>query len=164
MSKLSFVLVTLIAAIPGAWVSYQLVMALLSHSGDMATMPKVMVGLTLLLSGLSTLLPAGVGLFLRMPKAGGQRSGSGSEPDSVSDEPADSEVEVLAGESSEAISGEFLDESPTDDGEWNTSEFDSETTDFSAVVPEDTDQLADIEEIVGLDDEDEPQPKKKKRK
>lgn len=60
MSKTNFALVTLVAAIPAAFVAYLLVMAFLSNFENMSTGLQVIVALTLLCCVVVALLPVAV--------------------------------------------------------------------------------------------------------
>ena len=64
MSKTNLALSSLIAAIPGGFLAYLLVMAFLHHIGDMPMMLQVLVGLALVGCVVATLSPVGILVFV----------------------------------------------------------------------------------------------------
>ena len=64
VSKTNLALSSLIAAIPGGFLAYLLVMAFLHHIGDMPMMLKVLVGLALIGCVVATLSPVGILVFV----------------------------------------------------------------------------------------------------
>lgn len=67
MSKLNLMLVSLVAAIPGAALAVMLVMAFLNYGGGATVAFQGLAGLVLLLSAVVTLMP--VGIFVMGPKS-----------------------------------------------------------------------------------------------
>ena len=64
VSKTNLALSSLIAAIPGGFLAYLLVMAFLHHIGDMPMMLQVLVGLALVGCVVATLSPVGILVFV----------------------------------------------------------------------------------------------------
>lgn len=96
MSKLTFFLVTLIAAIPAGFLGYQAVMAFLNYSGEM---PPVLMGVT----GLVLLMCAGV---LAMPVAALLRR-SNAAPAAATEPPAGESGEFASGDDQFASSDDI---------------------------------------------------------
>ena len=53
-------LTSLVAAIPAAYLCFELVKALLSHSENLSTMSYIVMGLTLIATGTAVLIPVGI--------------------------------------------------------------------------------------------------------
>jgi len=87
---MTFAALSLIGAVPGGYLSFKLVMAMLGHFRDMVGMMKVVVCLILLLSAFVTVIPIGILIFVKeekKPKAKDEESAAG--------EVADDEVEDI---------------------------------------------------------------------
>ncbi len=63
MGKVSFALTSLVAAIPGGFLCYLLVMAFVSHAANLQLMSQIFVGLSLLCAGTVALMPVGILIF-----------------------------------------------------------------------------------------------------
>ena len=96
MSKLQLPLISLVAAIPGGFLAYLLVMAFLNHAESMPT--------TLLMSGVLVLMPLGALIF--GPKGGAKKKGK----DLEEAESFDEDDEELVSDSAAELSGEFEEE------------------------------------------------------
>ncbi|EDL59583.1 hypothetical protein [Gimesia maris] len=101
MSKLQLPLISLVAAIPGGFLAYLLVMAFLNHAESMPTMLLAVAGTTLLMSGVLVLMPLGALIF--GPKGGAKKKGKGLEEAESFDE----DDEELVSDSAAELSGEF---------------------------------------------------------
>ena len=128
MSRLQLPLMSLVAAIPGGYLTYLLVMAFLNHAEAMSTPLLGVVGLTLLLSAVLTIMPVGALIF--GPKGTAKKKGKGKqEVDSVE------EGEAVVPDSAADLSDEFgVDEFETEEEDDLASGDDldfGETEDFS---------------------------------
>ena len=101
MSKLQLPLISLVAAIPGGFLAYLLVMAFLNHAESMPTMLHAVAGTTLLMSGVLVLMPLGALIF--GPKGGAKKKGK----DLEEAESFDEDDEELVSDSAAELSGEF---------------------------------------------------------
>lgn len=92
MNRNTFAAVSLIAAVPGAFMAYLLVMAFVNRFESMAGMFRIVSGLTLLVSAFLTVLPIGIIVF--WPKTEEDEEPATEESDQVQDEsPEPSEPE-----------------------------------------------------------------------
>tara|TARA_R100001132_G_C3275139_1_gene97802 strand:- start:3307 stop:3810 length:504 start_codon:yes stop_codon:yes gene_type:complete len=114
VSKLQLPLISLIAAIPGGFLAYLLVMAFLNHAESMSTMLLAVAGTTLLMSAVLVLMPIGALIF--GPKGGAKKKAKGKDSEAADsfdeDEAGDEE---LVSDSAAELSGEFEDDELGDD-------------------------------------------------
>ncbi len=68
MTKNGLLLTSLVAAIPGAWLAYLMVMAFLSYSGGPSIWSKALAGMLFVIGTLLVLMPVGIFVFAG-PKA-----------------------------------------------------------------------------------------------
>ncbi|QDT80380.1 hypothetical protein Mal35_38510 [Gimesia maris] len=104
MSKLQLPLISLVAAIPGGFLAYLLVMAFLNHAESMPTMLLAVAGTTLLMSGVLVLLPIGALIF--GPKGGAKKKGKDNVEEDSFDEDESGDEELVSDSAAE-LSGEF---------------------------------------------------------
>jgi hypothetical protein len=114
VNKLSFAALSLIGAIPGGYLTFRLVMALVHHFRDMVGMMKVVVGLILLLSAVVTVIPIGILIFVREEKEKKLKDEpTEADADDVSETPAteaaDGESAVLDQSTNVDATGDFDD-------------------------------------------------------
>ena len=109
MSKLQLPLMSLVAAIPGGFLTYLLVMAFLNHAEAMSTSLLGVAGLTLLLSGFLTILPVGALIF--GPKGASKKK----EKTEDQSEPAAEEEDEYVSDSAAELSDEFAEDEFEDD-------------------------------------------------
>ncbi|MFH1303274.1 MAG: hypothetical protein ABIK07_19590 [Planctomycetota bacterium] len=102
MSKLQLPLMSLVAAIPGAYLTYLLVMAFLNHAEAMSTSLLGVAGLTLLLSGFLAIMP--LGALILGPKGASKKKGKGKDQPEVDAEEEDEMVSDSAAELSDEFS------------------------------------------------------------
>ena len=147
-------LTSLVAAIPAAYLSYVLVMAMLSYSESLSTIAYVVMGLTLLAAATALLIPFGV-MFggsrkPAAPKADANKS-TGDDIESVDD---DVEVSDDPSETIEAVDDDEAVEA--------TSDFDLADSSEDIIAQDSDDAFEDFD----LDDEEEEEvkPKSKKKK
>ncbi len=103
MSKLQLPLMSLVAAIPGAFLTYLLVMAFLNHAEAMSTSLLGVAGLTLLLSAFLAVIPLGALIF--GPKGAAKKKAKGKDLPADEDEAEDD----LISDSAAELSDEFSD-------------------------------------------------------
>ncbi len=101
MSRLSLMLVSLVAAIPAGYLSYELVMTFVNRAENMVTMLHVLAGTTLAMGALLTLMPIGILLFgpkTEKPAKGEQEeAGAGAaEEEEIPEAELDEEEELIA--------------------------------------------------------------------
>lgn len=155
MSKLQLPLMSLVAAIPGGFLTYLLVMAFLNHAEAMSTPLLGVAGLTLLLSGFLTILPIGALIF--GPKGASKKKAK----DEDQPEPAAEEEDEYVSDSAAELSDEFAeDEFEEDDDEMEASGDDldfGEVDEFSdsEISGEIEDEEFDFSDEYEFDDEDE---------
>lgn len=106
MSKLQLPLMSLVAAIPGAYLTYLLVMAFLNHAEAMSTTLLGVAGLTLLLSGFLVLMPLGALIF----GSKGASKKKGKDEDSFETEAVDEDEDDMISDSAAELSDEFEDD------------------------------------------------------
>jgi uncharacterized membrane protein YuzA (DUF378 family) len=154
VTKLQQMLTSLVAAIPAAYLGYELVMAMISYSENLSTIAYIVMGLTLLCAAAAVLIPIAVmvgGNRKPVPeKIPVKKQESGEDIEALDDE-----VEV-----SEESSGSH--EEIAESSDFDLSDSSDETL---AHGSDDNLSTDDIEEF-DLDDEDEdvkPKSKKKKR-
>lgn len=142
MSKITYAALSLIGAVPGAYLSYLLVMAMLGHFGDMAGMMRVLACGILALSALLAAMPVGIMIFVREPGT--------AKP--TSDEDAEEVEEV----------GEVDDVEPVAEaaGEIPDLEAAGVVDSEESVMIESTGEVEEIEELDDIYEADE-EPKKK---
>lgn len=121
MSKLAFFCVTLIAAIPAAYLGYLAVMGFLSHSGDMSPVLMGVTGLTLLMCAIAVAMPVAA-LLRRGPRT--------EEPESETNDAAPADE---FGEDDEIVEETGEEE----DAEVYAEDVDDENMDFDAFEDED---------------------------
>lgn len=138
MSKLTYAALSLIGAIPGGFLSYRLVAAMLSHFRDMVGMMKLVVCLILLLGAIVTVMPLGILVFVKEEK-----------PEQAKDEQDETAADVA--EDVEAA------EAPASDDDAEVESLEPEET--ATAVEDDGDFFEDFVEA-----EEEPEPKGKKKK
>ncbi|QDT43875.1 hypothetical protein Pan241w_39790 [Gimesia alba] len=153
MSKLQLPLMSLVAAIPGGFLTYLLVMAFLNHAEAMSTPLLGVAGLTLLLSGFLTILPIGALIF--GPKGASKKKAK----DEDQPEPA-AEEDEYASDSAAELSDEFAEDEFEDDDEMAASGDDldfGEEDEFSdsEISGEIEDEEFDFSDEYEFDDEDE---------
>lgn len=143
MSKIGLFLTSLVAAIPGGFMAYLMVMAFLNHSGGPSMWTKALAGMLLCIGGLLGVLPVGILLF-----AGPKTEKRPKEPKEKPGKKVESgEVEAESGEV-EADSGEVEAElEEVDEGEPAVA-----TTDKNLVVV-DEDEFAMTGEMVAGEEE-----------
>lgn len=112
MSKLQLPLISLIAAIPGGFLAYLLVMAFLNHAESMSTMLLAVAGTTLLMSAVLVLMPIGALIF--GPKGGAKKKGKDTAAADSFDEDEAGDDELVSDSAAE-LSGEFEDDELGDD-------------------------------------------------
>jgi hypothetical protein len=130
---------SLIGAIPGGYLSYRLVMAMVYHFRDMVGMMKVVVSLILVLSAAVTLIPIGILIFVKEEKDG-----------------KSADEETGADEVVEDVDAEEVAELP-----------DGNAGEKSVVIEETQTRLemsGDFDDFVEAEEEPEPKGKKKKKK
>jgi len=113
VSKLQLPLMSLVAAIPGGFLTYLLVMAFLNHAEAMSTTLLGVAGLTLLLSAALTIMP--IGAFIFGPKGASKKKEKGKDigkTDSIDED--DNLVPDSAAELSDEIG---VDEFDTEEGD-----------------------------------------------
>jgi hypothetical protein len=192
VTKFQLVLTSLVAVIPGAFLIFVLVTAMLQYSDKMSTTAYIVVGGTLLSMVITVLMPLGIlvgGGRKSSPSKAAAPGKSSGEPETLGDslEVVDesSEAFTLDDESMVSSSDDSMEASMSDSMESSfddasqsemnihTSEFDlSESFDGVGVLDDesvvDTDPVEDFDDSLELDDpfdevEEEPKPKKKKR-
>lgn len=151
MTKLQRMLTSLVAAIPAAYLVFELVRAMLSHSENLSGMAYATMGLTLLAALTAVLIPVGIMVGGKRKsaaaKAGATNSSASEEIETVDE--VDDGVDVMD-ESSDAISS-------------GSSEFEFSETSDEMLIDESDDGLS-VDEFDDFDiDEEEPKPKKKKK-
>jgi hypothetical protein len=170
VSKNGLLLVSLVGAIPGAWLVCLMVMAFMNHAAGPSIYPKALAGLALLSGLLLTVMPIGIFVFggPRAEKAPAEKSGdeadvavSGSEEIVAESDDGfesssgvtDENLEVIEGEPDEfAMTGEVV----TGDADSSSEEFDL-GSDFEIGGADD-----EAVEVLEDDDEfDDDAPKKK---
>ncbi len=104
MSKLQLPLMSLVAAIPGAYLTYLLVMVFLNHAEAMPAALTGIAGLTLLLSAFLVVMPIGAMIF--GPKGASKKKKKGKGQPEDEDKDDDSAAE---------LSDEFIAEDDGDD-------------------------------------------------
>ena len=80
MSKIGLFLTSLVAAVPGGFLAYLMVMAFLNHSGGPTMWTKVLAGMLLFIGSLLSVMPVGVLLFTgakseKEPEKSSEKSG-----------------------------------------------------------------------------------------
>ena len=109
MSKLSLLLTSLVAAIPGGYLTYLMVMTFLDRADQMSGTLMGLVGLTLAMSACVTLIPFGIAIFT--PK--GEKVASAG----TAQEEADVDVDEDLDEDLDGEAGGFGDDPIPDDFE-----------------------------------------------
>ena len=155
MTKLQQMLTSLVAAIPAAYLAYELVMAMISHSENLSTIAYIIMGLTLLSAATAALIPIAV-LVGGKRKAAAPASASAAKKSGDEIEALDDDVEV-SDESGELIEAE--------EDLAGSSDFDlSDSSDETLAHGSEDDMSTDAIEEFDLDDEEEEKPKSKKKK
>lgn len=156
MTKLQRMLTSLVAAIPAAYLVFELVRAMLSYSENLSVMAYVTMGVTLVAALAAVLIPVGV-------MVGGSRKAvpakaSGKAPASEDIETVDDDVEI-----SDSSSDSIYDDDSISSG---SSEIDLVDSSDDLILDESEEALeTDGFDEFDLDDEDdEPKSKQKKRK
>ena len=100
MTKTGLFLTSFVAAIPGAWLAYLMVMAFLNHSGGPSLWSKALAGMLFVIGTLLTLMPAGIFVF-----AGPRAEKAPKKPKEEAAEEAAEEADsaVVEAESGEAV-------------------------------------------------------------
>lgn len=83
VNKYLFAAMALIAAVPGGFLSYLLVMAMLNHFSLMAGMMKILVCAILALSATVTVLPVGILIFVKSPAEEAEEHADEAEPEEI---------------------------------------------------------------------------------
>ena len=96
MTRLSFFLTTLIAAIPAAFLAYLCVAAFLFHSGDLSAILMGVAGITLLLCVAVIAMPAWVLLKMRGRPAAAEKPAEKASDEAVEDDALASEESAVA--------------------------------------------------------------------
>ncbi|HVW02704.1 MAG TPA: hypothetical protein VHB77_20270 [Planctomycetaceae bacterium] len=163
MTKTQVVLTSLVAALPGAMLSYLLVMVFLQYGGGKTVMMQALAAITLLLSIAAVLAPAGLWVFGGPAAPRKKKGGEAAEADEVEE----------AGEVEEAEEGEEIETASAASDELEVEEV-SEAEGFEDEVAfEDEAAIEEVEEEETVqadsdafedifDDEEEPKSKKKK--
>ena len=168
MSKLQLLLTSLVAVIPGAFLVYLLVMAML-FSEALPMMAYIVMGVTLLAATATVLIPAGIlvggNRKPRAPKAKKDKKAQTEDAEPVSEEVSVAEDLSVAEDDDLALeSSEFVVEDADEVDEF-LDESDAETEkvdDFDSFEIE-ADDLTGENDFEEIDFDDEPKPKKKKR-
>lgn len=177
MGRGSFFMTSLVAAVPAGLLTAVLVQAFLSHVGNMTTVPLILAGATLAISSFLVVTPFGILIF------GGPKKKRAAAPKKEKGQPAaaaatadESEAEVADLETSgeahvldsddnvDAVLESDVELDDTTAFETPISQSEIELTDSDTF---DTDQLADVDEIVDeviLEEDEDDQPKKKKKR
>ena len=157
MSKLQLPLMSLVAAIPGGFLTYLLVMAFLNHAEAMSTTLLGVAGLTLLLSAVLTIMPIGALIF--GPKGASKKKKKGEDIDETDSTDEDDDLvpdsaaelsdeigvdEFDAEEDDDLASGDELDFGESDD--FSDSEISSEFEDDDFGFEEDDYEFDDEDE------------------
>ena len=144
MNKFTYAGISLIGAIPGGYLSYLMVMAMIDHFSKMGGMMRTLTGLTLAASAVVAVMPLGIIVFASNPKSEEDEEGT----DALSDE------EILDEETEPA---EFMEEDALDaDEEEAEADHDAPGTageDLEQSVVMESMGSADSEESVVLDTE-----------
>ena len=150
-------LISLVAAIPAAYLGYELVMAMLSYSQNLSTIAYIVIGLTLLSALGAALIPVVV-MVGGKPKAAPEvtpgKKETGDDIDSIDDKSDE-----------ESVDG--LDEVEVDDDISGSAEFDLGDS-SSDILVDDSDDHLNTSQLEVFEDEDEEEeevkPKAKKKK
>lgn len=161
MSKNALCLTSLVAAIPGAWLAVLMVMAFVNHAGGPTGTIKGLAGALLLVGGTLAAMPVGIFLFT------GPKTEKPPKKKAESEKPAkaakaDDEFVAVADDESSASDASVADAATF---EVDTDPRDSEEFMETVITPveagsDDFDLGADFE----LDDAEEAEPPKKKKK
>ena len=157
MTKLQQMLTSLIAAIPAAYLGYELVRAMLSYSESLSTIAYIVMGLTLLAAAATALIPVAV-------MVGGRRKPA-TEPVSAKQSKQESDGEIEALDDDVEVSDDAIE---ADDSLAESSDFDLSDSSEDLLDDGSDDSLSTtgLDEF-DLDDEEEeevkPKSKKKKR-
>ncbi len=166
MGKVSFALTSLVAAIPGGFLCYLLVMAFVSHAANLQLMSQIFVGLSLLCAGTVALMPVGILIFggRSAGKKTAAKSPSGKKSQAVADE---DDAEVLDADEDLEIEEDLEATSsfePVVDGDDDFT--DAIEQDSNEMFLESADDLETASEEIfdDFDDEEDSKKTKKKRK
>jgi len=155
VTKLQRMLTSLVAAIPAAYLVFELVRAMLSHSENLSVTAYVTMGLTLIAALTAVLIPIGVMVGGNRKPAPAKAAAKSSGSDDI--ETVDDDVEV-ADSSSDSI---YEDDLISGSSEIDLADSSDDLVIDGSEEALETDGFDDFD----LDDEDEkPKSKKKKRK
>ena len=170
MSKNGLLLVSLVGAIPGAFVVYVMVMAFVNYAAGPAVWPKALAGMSLLCGLLLAVMPIGIFVYggPKAEKAPAEKTGDESEGGSGDEEAIIAESDEES-ESSAAVTDENLEVVGASDEFAMTGEI--VTSDADSSGSEEFDLGSDFEvseseegavEVLEDDELDDDAPKKKK--
>jgi len=175
VSKIGLFLTSLVAAIPGGFMVYLMVMAFLNHSGGPSIWTKALAGMLLCIGGLLGVLPVGILLFAgpkteKLPKEPKEKPGKKVESGEVEAESGEVEAEleeVDEGEPAVATTDKNLVVVDEDEfamtGELVAGEEEAGGDDFDTGDDFETDAaLVDSDDMLEVE-EDEPKKGKKKK-
>ncbi len=158
MSKLSLLLTSLVAAIPGGYLTYLMVMTFLNRADQMSGTLMGLAGLTLAMSACITLTPFGIAIFT--PKGEKVASAGSAQEEADVDEDLDEDLDEEAGGfGDDPIPDDFEVEDSGDfdsaeTGDLETFEYDVDGDDTGGDDFDDADFDAGDDDVFAEDDDD----------
>lgn len=145
MNKFTYAAISLIGAIPGGYLAYLMVMAMVNHFSEMVTMMRVLTGLTLAAAAVVAVMPIGILVFASKPKT--------EEEDEDEEESASLDEDAVEDADPDAFQAEAFDD---DDAEHEPPNAQLENADSEESVVIETEGMFEDD----IYEEDETPPKK----